>query len=209
MGKKRTAKVIVEDKPEIWCFYCDREFEDERILIQHQKAKHFKCDWCTKKMQNAGGLVVHALQVHKETVSKIPNAKEDRNSVEYDVQGMTGIPDEFLSESALAKKRHELGIYDAPMFAPPPYGMPLVPPSPFGAPLFHGAPAMPPPPPVMHAPPNFAMPNFGAPPPYQPPPQFMQPPPMPPPVSQIFKQPQPPNILKATGHVISMSISNS
>ena len=28
---------VLQDKP--WCFYCDREFDDEKILIQHQKAK--------------------------------------------------------------------------------------------------------------------------------------------------------------------------
>jgi hypothetical protein len=35
--KKRTRASIV--KP--FCYYCDRVFEDEFTLIQHQKARHF------------------------------------------------------------------------------------------------------------------------------------------------------------------------
>ena len=35
MGRKK--KKYEEEKP--WCFYCDREFDDEKILIQHQRAK--------------------------------------------------------------------------------------------------------------------------------------------------------------------------
>ena len=79
MGKKRTAKTV-EEKPEIWCFYCDREFDDEKVLILHQKAKHFKCEHCQKKLSTAGGLVVHVVQVHKETIKEIPNAKPGRES---------------------------------------------------------------------------------------------------------------------------------
>ena len=103
MGKKRTAKAV-EEKPEIWCFYCDREFDDEKVLILHQKAKHFKCEHCSKKLSTAGGLVVHIVQVHKETISEIPNAKPGRESTEFEVYGMAGIPDEFLSETSIAKR---------------------------------------------------------------------------------------------------------
>ena len=60
--KKRAAKVF--------CYYCEREFEDEKILVQHQKAKHFKCHVCNKKLSTASGMAIHVLQVHKETVSK-------------------------------------------------------------------------------------------------------------------------------------------
>ena len=103
MGKKRTARVI-EEKPEIVCFYCERVFDDEKVLILHQKAKHFKCDFCQKKLSTAGGLVVHIVQVHKETIKEIPNAKPGRESTEWEIYGMTGIPDEFLSENQKAKK---------------------------------------------------------------------------------------------------------
>ncbi|KAJ0711568.1 putative transcription factor interactor and regulator LIM family [Helianthus annuus] len=65
MGKKK--KRVSSD---VWCYYCDREFDDEKILVQHQKAKHFKCHVCHKKLSTAGGMAIHVLQVHKETVSK-------------------------------------------------------------------------------------------------------------------------------------------
>lgn len=54
----------------IWCYYCEREFESEKILIQHQKAKHFKCHVCHKKLSTAGGMVIHVLQVHKVSINK-------------------------------------------------------------------------------------------------------------------------------------------
>lgn len=57
MGRKK-KKVA---KP--WCWYCGREFEDEKILIQHQKAKHFKCNICHKKLYTGPGLAVHCVQV--------------------------------------------------------------------------------------------------------------------------------------------------
>lgn len=60
--KKKVTKVL--------CYYCDREFDDEKILVQHQKAKHFKCHVCHKKLSTAGGMAIHVLQVHKETVTK-------------------------------------------------------------------------------------------------------------------------------------------
>jgi hypothetical protein len=64
MGKKKKKTL------KVWCFYCEREFEDEKILIQHQKAKHFKCHVCHKKLSSASGMLIHVLQVHKESVSK-------------------------------------------------------------------------------------------------------------------------------------------
>ena len=32
MGKKRKAA-------QSWCYYCEREFEDDKVLVLHQKAK--------------------------------------------------------------------------------------------------------------------------------------------------------------------------
>ena len=46
--------------------YCNREFEDEKILIQHQKAKHFKCHICHKKLYTGPGLQIHCAQVRWE-----------------------------------------------------------------------------------------------------------------------------------------------
>ena len=91
MGKKNKVKEVYEEKVEYTCFYCgeyivfdftffllticplttiERDFAHEKILIQHQKAKHFKCHVCSKKLSTAGGLVVHVTQVHKESITK-------------------------------------------------------------------------------------------------------------------------------------------
>ena len=58
----------VERKP--FCYYCDRLFDDEKVLIEHQKAKHFKCHVCNKKLMTASGLSIHCVQVHKEPMTK-------------------------------------------------------------------------------------------------------------------------------------------
>lgn len=46
--------------------YCNRDFDDEKILIQHQKAKHFKCHICHKKLYTGPGLAIHCMQVRKQ-----------------------------------------------------------------------------------------------------------------------------------------------
>ncbi|OEH79377.1 zinc finger (c2h2 type) domain-containing protein [Cyclospora cayetanensis] len=94
--KKRGSRV----KP--FCYYCDRGFDDEKVLIQHQKAKHFKCSICCRKLDTATGLAVHLLQVHKEQLANVPNALSGRDSVDVIVHGMDGIPNEIIQEK-LAK----------------------------------------------------------------------------------------------------------
>ncbi|KAF9005000.1 hypothetical protein BDQ17DRAFT_1424169 [Cyathus striatus] len=72
MAKKKNKQLI---RP--WCWYCEREFEDEKVLMQHQKAKHFKCNMCPRRLNTAGGLAVHIQQVHKlepENLPRIENA---------------------------------------------------------------------------------------------------------------------------------------
>ena len=49
--------------------YCNRDFDDEKILIQHQKAKHFKCHICHKKLYTGPGLAIHCMQVRTLTFS--------------------------------------------------------------------------------------------------------------------------------------------
>ncbi|CAG8478048.1 5628_t:CDS:2 [Paraglomus brasilianum] len=90
MGKKKKKQVVVRP----WCWYCERDFEDEKVLIQHQKAKHFKCPHCSKKLNTAGGMVVHVAQVHKETITVVPNAIRGRESTDVEIFGMEGIPPE-------------------------------------------------------------------------------------------------------------------
>lgn len=43
--------------------YCNREFDDDKVLVFHQKAKHFKCHICHKKLFSAPGLAIHCSQV--------------------------------------------------------------------------------------------------------------------------------------------------
>ncbi|KAI8805966.1 hypothetical protein BJ742DRAFT_740961 [Cladochytrium replicatum] len=91
MTKKKRK---VELKP--WCWYCDREFADEKVLIDHQRAKHFKCHICNKKLSTASGMSVHISQVHKETITKVPNAITGRETLEIEIFGMEGVPESDL-----------------------------------------------------------------------------------------------------------------
>lgn len=94
MGRKKRRGATL--KP--FCYYCDREFDDEKVLIQHQKAKHFKCTQCARKLDTATGLAVHLLQVHKEQINAVPNALAGRDVIEMIVHGMEGIPQEVIDE---------------------------------------------------------------------------------------------------------------
>jgi len=90
MGRKKKK----QSKP--WCWYCNRIFDDEKILIQHQKAKHFKCHICHKKLYTGPGLSIHCMQVHKETLDKVPNSAPTRGNIEIEIYGMEGIPEADL-----------------------------------------------------------------------------------------------------------------
>ena len=74
--------------------YCNREFDDEKVLIGHQKAKHFRCHICHKKLYTAPGLAIHCSQVHKETITKVPNAMPERETLDLEIYGMEGVPNE-------------------------------------------------------------------------------------------------------------------
>lgn len=88
--------------------YCDREFEDEKILINHQKAKHFKCYQCHKKLTTATGLAIHLYSVHKESISTVPNAKEGRDALKPDIIGMDGVPEDAVRGQAAAGSDDEV-----------------------------------------------------------------------------------------------------
>ncbi|XP_061839710.1 BUB3-interacting and GLEBS motif-containing protein ZNF207b isoform X4 [Nerophis lumbriciformis] len=92
MGRKKKKQM----KP--WCWYCNRDFDDEKILIQHQKAKHFKCHICHKKLYTGPGLAIHCMQVHKETIDSVPNAIPGRIDIELEIYGMEGIPEKDMQE---------------------------------------------------------------------------------------------------------------
>ncbi|KAK2749670.1 hypothetical protein FQN57_005892 [Myotisia sp. PD_48] len=97
MGKKKRGHPDLEEllaRP--WCYYCERDFDDLKILISHQKAKHFKCDRCGRRLNTAGGLSVHMSQVHKESLSQVDNALPNRSSLDIEIFGMEGVPEDIL-----------------------------------------------------------------------------------------------------------------
>lgn len=56
MGKKKRGHPDIEEQlARPWCYYCERDFDDLKILINHQKAKHFKCERCGRRLNTAGG----------------------------------------------------------------------------------------------------------------------------------------------------------
>lgn len=98
VNKKKRTHVDVEDVIERpWCYYCERDFDDGKVLLSHQKAKHFKCDKCNRRLNTAGGLSVHMQQVHKETLTCVENAIEGRQGVEPEVFGMMGVPEDLVN----------------------------------------------------------------------------------------------------------------
>ncbi|KOB73552.1 Uncharacterized protein OBRU01_03868, partial [Operophtera brumata] len=104
--------------------YCNREFDDEKILIQHQKAKHFKCHICHKKLYTGPGLSIHCMQVHKEAIDKVPNSLPNRSNIEVEIYGMEGIPPEDVREHEKQKTAGPSsvtpGILPTPMGPVPP-----------------------------------------------------------------------------------------
>ncbi|CAO2831158.1 unnamed protein product [Amaranthus hypochondriacus] len=181
MGKRKKAVV------KVFCYYCDRTFDDEKILVQHQKAKHFKCHACNKKLSTASGMVIHVLQVHKENVTKVPNAKPERESPDIEIYGMQGVPADVLAahygeqEEEPSSKSVKVvptmnigGVMPRPLgFVPPTYGVmqprmynPAVP-----APLGWQVPRPPvwyPPPPAVSMPPTVSVPPAASAPSQQP-----------------------------------------
>jgi hypothetical protein len=90
-----------------FCFFCDREFDNEAVLIQHQKARHFKCHVCHKKMATVNSLNIHLVNVHKETLKRVPNAKEGRDSLDFgDIYGMEYVPQEYLVPGVKRQRVH-------------------------------------------------------------------------------------------------------
>ncbi|GAB7329801.1 hypothetical protein MBLNU13_g01524t1 [Cladosporium sp. NU13] len=94
--KKRNQPDLKEILARPWCYYCERDFDDLKVLVAHQKAKHFKCDHCNRRLNTSGGLQVHLQQVHKATLTVVENAIDGRQNIEPEIFGMTGIPEELV-----------------------------------------------------------------------------------------------------------------
>ncbi|KAL3422219.1 C2H2 finger domain-containing protein [Phlyctema vagabunda] len=108
--KKRNHPDIEELLGRPWCYYCERDFDDLKILISHQKAKHFKCERCGRRLNTAGGLSVHMNQVHKETLASVDNSLPNRQGLEVEIFGMEGIPDDVAQAH---NQRIIAGFYQA------------------------------------------------------------------------------------------------
>jgi len=103
MGRKKASQSQTQQQTKPFCFFCDRSFEDETVLVQHQRAKHFRCPECDDgairgKCESVQGLIVHTLKVHGKTLSRVPNALQGRDNPELNVYGMDGIPEEVLRQ---------------------------------------------------------------------------------------------------------------
>ncbi|SCV67777.1 BQ2448_5388 [Microbotryum intermedium] len=182
-------------------WYCDRTFEDDKVLLQHQKSKHFRCPHCPRRLNTAGGLTVHIDQVHKlGQPDRIENALPGRDTFEVEIYGMEGIPAADLAEWK-KKQEEEMGVTaEQQRSKKPKYDHRPLSASEIRAQLaqhkalMSGQPLPPapgqfrPPPPQMQMPPHgqpmmppgfFNGPSYGGPPPpqHQPPHNFSAPPP--------------------------------
>ena len=151
------------------------------------------------------------MQVHKETIDRIPNALPNRNSVDIEIYGMEGIPENDIREheksrgsdyvpppapSASTAAFKSLLPTTVPLLAPAPLLPPVLPTTVGGLPMapFPVLPAYPPPPATIPLP-AFPPPPLG-PPPGQPPVAFQmslpRKPLFPAAASALLQQPPPP-----------------
>ena len=111
-----------------FCYYCDRRFDNEQTLILHQRAKHFKCPECRKKLQTLPSLTLHHKEVHKMTLQKVPEAIDGRDDVRTGVLGMKHVPERAIADFAT---KHGLPmpttVHDALPAGPPGAGMGAMP----------------------------------------------------------------------------------
>lgn len=48
-------------------FTGERDFDDLKILISHQKAKHFKCERCGRRLNTAGGKQIRGREFSEDS----------------------------------------------------------------------------------------------------------------------------------------------
>lgn len=116
MTKKRKQPTLEETLDRPWCFYCERDFDDQKVLASHQKAKHFRCKNCNRRLNTIGGrllsrspqlcaaneftigLAVHLSQVHKENLDAVEDALPNRNNIQLEIFGMEGVPQDIIDQ---------------------------------------------------------------------------------------------------------------
>lgn len=101
MGRKKVlganeAPELLECAP--FCYYCDREFDDVKTLIQHQRTKHFCCEECGRTFSSVTSLRVHMLNSYKKSLKEVPHALSGRENPDIVVHGMEGLPQDILEE---------------------------------------------------------------------------------------------------------------
>ncbi|CAK9093140.1 Protein SUPPRESSOR OF FRI 4 [Durusdinium trenchii] len=101
MGKKKLlganqAPELGEVPP--FCYYCDREFEDIKTLVHHQRAKHFCCNESGRTFDSVTSLRIHLLNSYKKSLKEVPNALPGRDNPDVVVHGMDGLPQDVLEE---------------------------------------------------------------------------------------------------------------
>mmetsp|Transcript_25081 Transcript_25081/g.46031 ORF Transcript_25081/g.46031 Transcript_25081/m.46031 type:complete len:318 (-) Transcript_25081:7-960(-) len=101
MGKKKEPGSTKYEAPfelKPFCYYCDRDFDSAKTLIQHQRTKHFCCSECGLKFDTVMGLRVHMLNAYKKPLKEVPGAIPGRDNTDIVVHGMEGVPKTIIEE---------------------------------------------------------------------------------------------------------------
>jgi len=86
------------------CFYCQRSFENEDVLVSHQKLLHFRCPDCGKKFGNAPGMGIHMKTMHNTELKAVPKAEPGRDDPTLHIVGTVGVPTEEEREESNRKR---------------------------------------------------------------------------------------------------------
>lgn len=105
MGKKKNGGgQATVDTDKVFCYFCDKDFDDERVLIQHQVMKHFRCPVCKSgssgKCNTLHGLIIHYRKVHSADLAVTPNSIQGRDNPVASMQivGTRFVPEEVVQE---------------------------------------------------------------------------------------------------------------
>ncbi len=91
-GSKRKIETLDELLKRQWCYYRERDFDDQQVPQTHQREMHFHCDNCNRRLNTANVLAVHTQQVHKAQITQIRDAIDGRESSSMEIFGTVGIP---------------------------------------------------------------------------------------------------------------------